>query len=135
MSLKSTVTRLQWLAAGTSVSYNRTWVAARPTLVAFMPIGYADGLRRGLSNRGSVLIRGRRAPLIGRVCMDGCMADVTEIPDVQTGDEAVFVGRQGDAEITAAEMGALLGTISYEIVTSVGPRVPRVYLDQAAAAS
>ncbi len=128
MSLHSRVARLRTLPAGSAISYGRTYVTARPTPVAFLPIGYADGLRRGLSNRGSVLIRGQRAPLIGRICMDGCMADVSAIADVQEGDKAVFLGRQGQAEITADEMAALLGTISYEVVTGMGPRVPRVYV-------
>ena len=100
----------------------------RPTRVAFMPIGYADGLRRALSNRASVLIAGQRAPLIGRVCMDGCMADVTDLTGVEEGAEAVFLGHQGDQEIPAGEIADLLGTIPYEVVTTVGPRVPRVYL-------
>jgi alanine racemase len=128
MSLKSRISRLRWLPEGSDISYGRTYRTARPTLVAFAPIGYADGLRRALSNRGGMLVRGQRVPLIGRVCMDGCMADVTAVDGVQEGDEVVLLGRQGQAEITADEIAESLGTISYEVVTTVGPRVPRVYL-------
>ena len=128
MSLKSTVCRLRWLPAGSSVSYGRTFTTVKPTLVAFMPMGYADGLRRALSNRGTVLVRGQRVPLIGRICMDGCMADVSMSQGVQEGDEVVFLGRQGQDRITADEIADLLGTIAYEVVTAVGPRVPRVYV-------
>jgi alanine racemase len=127
MSLHSRVARLRTLPAGSPVSYGRSYTTAAPTMVAFMPIGYADGLRRALSNHGSVLIRGQRAPLIGRICMDGCMADVSATAGVQEGDEAVFLGRQGQAEITADEMAGLIGTVSYEVVTGIGQRVPRVY--------
>lgn len=135
MSLKSRVCRLRWLPEGSTISYGRTYRTTRPTLVAFVPIGYADGLRRALSNRGSMLIRGQRVPLVGRICMDGCMADVTAVDGVQEGDEAVLLGRQGQAEITADEIAESLGTISYEVVTTVGPRVPRVYLHDGMAAN
>lgn len=128
MSLKSRIARLRTLPSGSAISYGRTYITTQPTKVAFIPIGYADGLRRALSNKGSVLIRGRRAPIIGRVCMDGCMADVSHIPGVEEGDEAVFLGRQGQEQITADEMAGLLDTISYEVVTCIGPRVPRVYV-------
>jgi alanine racemase len=128
MSLKSRISRLRWLPEGSSVSYGRTYRTSRPTLVAFVPIGYADGLRRALSSRGGMLVRGQRVPLIGRVCMDGCMADVTAVDGVQEGDEVVLLGRQGQAEITADDIAESVGTISYEVATTVGPRVPRVYL-------
>jgi alanine racemase len=135
MTLKSRVCRLRWLPEGSSISYGRIYQTTRPTLVAFVPIGYADGLRRALSNRGSLLIRGQRVPLVGRICMDGCMADVTAIEGVQEGDEAVLLGHQGQAEITADEIAESLATISYEVVTTVGPRVPRVYLPDGMAAN
>jgi len=128
MSLKSRIARLRTLPPGSAISYGRTYITTRPTRVAFIPLGYADGLRRALSNRGIVLIRGQRAPIIGRICMDGCMADVSHIPEVEEGDEAVFLGKQGQAQITADEMAHLLETISYEVVTCIGPRVPRVYV-------
>lgn len=128
LSLKSLVARLLWLSPGDTVSYGRTWRAESPTRIALIPCGYADGLRRGLSNRGSVLVRGRRAPILGRICMDQFMADVTHIPEVALGDEVVLIGRQGEEEITADEIAALEGTISYEIVCGISARVPRVYL-------
>jgi alanine racemase len=90
--------------------------------------GYGDGLRRALSNRGSVLVRGRRAPIVGRVAMDMCVADVTDVPDVEVGDEIVLIGRQGDEEIPAEEVAALCDTMNYEILCGIAARVPRVYL-------
>jgi alanine racemase len=92
--------------------------------------GYADGLPRALSNRGSVLVRGRRAPIVGRVCMDMCMVDVSDIPDVAVDDEVVIIGRQGEQEISADEVAELCGTISYEILCGISARVPRLYLRQ-----
>jgi alanine racemase len=135
MTLKSRVCRLRWLPEGSSISYGRTYRTTRPTLAAFVPIGYADGWRRALSNRGAMLIRGQRVPLVGRVCMDGCVADVTAVEGVQEGDEVVLLGRQGESEITADEIAESLGTISYDVVTTVGPRVPRVYLPDGMAAN
>jgi alanine racemase len=90
-------------------------------------VGYADGLSRLLSNVGQVLVGGRRAPILGRICMDMTMVDVTGVPGVAVGDEAVLIGRQGDDEITADEHAAWQGTISYEVLCAIGPRVPRVY--------
>jgi len=100
----------------------------RPSLIALVMCGYGDGLPRVLSNRGSVLVAGRRVPMVGRVCMDMCMADVTDVPDVAEGDEVVIIGRQGEAEIAAQEIGDLCGTISYEILCGITARVPRLYL-------
>jgi alanine racemase len=94
--------------------------------VALLPLGYADGLRRGLSNRGTMLVRGRRAPIIGRVCMDWTMIDVTDIPTAVMGDEVVIIGRQGNEEISAEEMATLMETISYEILCGWSRRVPRI---------
>ena len=93
-----------------------------------LPVGYADGYRRGISGKGCVLVRGRRAPILGRVCMDQMMVDVTDIPGAQEGDEAVLLGRQGDEQIDAEEMAAWLDTISYEVLCSPSKRVPRVYI-------
>ncbi|TET95542.1 MAG: alanine racemase, partial [Dehalococcoidia bacterium] len=128
LSLKSRVTRLTGVAPGDSVSYGRTWRANRPSTIALVMCGYADGLPRLLSNRGSMLVRGRRVPIVGRVCMDMCMVDVTDVPDVAEGDEVVVIGRQGEAEITAEEVAELCGTISYEILCGISARVPRLYL-------
>ncbi len=128
LSLKSHVVHLHWLAPGDGVSYGRTWVAQRPTRVALAPCGYSHGLPRALSNRGLVLIRGRRTPILGRVCMDQCVVDVTSIPDVQIGDEVVIIGRQGEEEINADEVAQLSETITYEILCGISARVPRIYL-------
>jgi alanine racemase len=128
LRLRTLVSQVKDVPRGGRVSYGRTFIAPRDTRVVTLPIGYADGVSRLLSNRGHVLIRGHRAPIIGRVCMDMLMADVTAIPDVSVGDEAVLIGRQGRAEITADEVAGLLGTISYEVLCRIGPRVPRVYI-------
>lgn len=128
LALKSHVARLHELSEGETVSYGRTWTAPRKTRVALIPCGYADGLPRLMSNQGSALVRGQRAPIIGRVCMDSHMVDVTDIPDVALHDEAVIIGRQGEAEITAEEIAALAGTINYEILCGITARVPRAYL-------
>ena len=128
LSLKSRIVRLTALAPGDSVSYGRTWRAARPSLIGLVMCGYADGLPRSLSSRGNALVRGQRAPIVGRVCMDMCMLDVTDVPDAATGDEVVLIGCQGEEEISADEVGELAGTISYEILCGITARVPRLYL-------
>jgi alanine racemase len=130
LSLKSRVARLIPLAPGESVSYGRTWRAPRPSLIGLVMCGYADGLPRALSNRGSVLVRGRRAPIVGRVCMDMCMVDLSDIPDAAVDDEVVIIGRHGEEEISADEVAELCGTISYEILCGISARVPRLYLRQ-----
>ncbi len=127
LSLKSRVARLKELSPGETVSYGRTWRAERPSAIALVACGYGDGLRRALSNRGSVLVRGRRAPIVGRVAMDMCVADVTEVPEVQLDDEVVLVGRQGDEQIAVEELAELCDTINYEILCGITARVPRVY--------
>ena len=121
------VSHLKDLPAGGSVSYGRTFVAPRDLRIATLPVGYADGLARLLSGQGQVLIGGQRVPIVGRICMDMTMVDVTRVPDVRVGDEAVLIGRQGAEEITVDEIAALTGTISYEVLCRVGARVPRVY--------
>lgn len=128
LRLRTAISQIQAVTRGESVSYGRTFVAPRDLRVATLPVGYADGVGRLLSNRGQVLIRGRRAAIIGRVCMDMTMADVTDVSDVRLGDEAVLIGRQGAEEISADEVAEVQGTISYEILSRISPRVPRVYL-------
>jgi alanine racemase len=128
MALKSRVARLRRLPAGSTVGYGRTFTAERDTLVALVPGGYADGLRRSLSNTGQVLVRGQRAPIVGRVSMDQIVVDVSDIPGVEHDDEVVILGRQGGDAVTAEEMAGWMGTINYEVVTGVSLRVPRVYL-------
>ena len=135
LRLRTVITQVKDVPAGGSVSYGRTFTASRDVRIATIPIGYADGLPRLLSNRGQALVRGRRAPLVGRVCMDMTMVDVTALPEVRAGDEAVLIGRQGDEEITADEVAELAGTISYEILCRIGPRVPRVYVGSTPAPS
>lgn len=112
---------------GDRVSYGGMFEAERPTVVMTLPVGYADGYRRGISGKGCVLVRGKRAPVIGRVCMDQVMVDVTDIPGAQAGDEVVLLGRQGEECIDADEMASWLDTISYEVLCSPSARVPRVY--------
>lgn len=127
-SLKSHVARLKVLPPGSAISYGRTYVTDRPTKVALVPVGFGDGYRRDLSNRGYALVRGQRANIIGRVCMDQHMLDVSNIPDVELHDEVVLIGRQGNDEITVYELGNLLGTSPFEFVTCITPRIPRVYV-------
>ena len=126
LTLISHIGRVRILPPGASVSYGRTFIADQHTRVALLPIGYGDGVHRLLSNRGQVLIRGQRAPIIGRVCMDNIMVDVSGIAGVQEGDEAVLIGQQGDERITAEEVAAWAQTINYEVTTSLLPRATRV---------
>ncbi|GFN22040.1 alanine racemase [Thermanaeromonas sp. C210] len=128
MAFKTRVILVKEVPPGSYISYGCTYCAPRPTRVATLPVGYADGFSRLLSNRGEVLVRGRRAPVIGRVCMDYCMIDVTAIPGVQVGDEVVLFGRQGEAVLPAEEVAGRLGTVNYEVLCMVSHRVPRVYL-------
>jgi len=116
-----TVSQVRLVPAGETVGYGRSWKAMTDSRVAVLPVGYSDGWPRALSGRGHVLIRGRRAPLIGRVCMNLCMADVTHIPDAEAGDPAVLLGSQGEEIITPEMLADLLGTIPYEILTLPGP--------------
>lgn len=127
MTLKSRVARVRTLPTGSSISYGCTYTTSEPTLVALVPVGYGDGYHRLISNRGQVLIRGQRAPIVGRVCMDQFVVKISHIPNVQQHDEVVLLGRQGDAEISAEEVAAWAETINYEVTTSILPRVTRVY--------
>jgi alanine racemase len=131
LSLTTRISLLKRVPAQTPISYGRTFVTRRESLIAVLPIGYADGYPRALSNRGSVLVGGRRAPVVGRVCMDLTMIDVTEVPGVAEGDEVVLVGSQRDASLSAEEVAEAAGTIAYELLCGIGPRVPRRYLDDA----
>jgi alanine racemase len=121
------ILQLKEVPAGTGISYGQTFKTARPSLIATLPVGYADGYPRLLSNRGEVLVGGQRAPIAGRVCMDLTMIDVTDIRNAKQGDEVVLLGRQGTAEVAADEIAAWAGTISYEILTSISARVPRIH--------
>ncbi|MBI4523458.1 MAG: alanine racemase [Deltaproteobacteria bacterium] len=127
LSWKTRILQIKRLPAGASISYGRTFITPRESVIGTLPVGYADGYSRLLSNRGVVLVRGKRAPIVGRLCMDLTMVDLTEIPGAGLGDEAVLLGRQGGETISADEMAGWADTISYEILTSIGARVPRVY--------
>ena len=127
LSWQTRIVQLKKVGAGTSISYGQTFVTEHESLIATLPVGYADGYSRLLSNRGAALVRGERAPVVGRVCMDLTMLDVTAIANVQQGDEVVLLGRQGDAEISADEMAGWANTISYEVLTSIAARVPRIH--------
>lgn len=128
LSLKSRLVYVKEIEAGTPVSYGGTFVAKERMRIATVPVGYGDGYPRGLSGKGSVLIRGKRAPILGRVCMDQFMVDVTEIPDAQEGDEVTLIGADGGEKITVEELGELSGRFNYELVCCLGKRIPRVYL-------
>ncbi len=128
LSLKSRIVRLHDLAPGETVSYGGTWVTQEATRIALVPCGYADGLPRILSNMGSVLVDGRRAPIVGRICMDQCIVDVGHVPQVALGDEVVIIGKQGEEQIAIEEVASLASTINYEILCGISPRVPRVYM-------
>lgn len=127
MSLITYISNLKTIPAGEGVSYGLRFVASRPTRVATLPIGYGDGYKRCLTGKTDVLIGGMRCPQIGTICMDQMMVDVSEVPGVAIGDEAVLIGRQGDEKITADDLAEKADTISYEILLSFSDRVPRVY--------
>lgn len=129
LSLKTRVSHVKILPADQPVSYGATYMTRAVERIATLPIGYGDGYSRRLSNKGQVLIRGKRAPIIGRVCMDQIMVNVTHLPEVSVGDEAVLIGRQGDEYIGADEVAGWLDTINYEVTCMIGSRVPRVYRD------
>jgi len=127
MTLKTDIHFLKWVPPGTRISYGGTFETKRESLIATLPIGYADGYSRHLSNYGEVLIRGKRAPVVGKVCMDFMMVDVTDIPNVSLGDEVVLMGKQGRDQITAEEIAEKINSIPYEVLCLIGKRVPRVY--------
>ena len=128
LSLKARVARIRKLPVATSVGYGSTYRTASDTDVALLPIGYADGFSRALSNIGQVLIHGRRASVIGRISMDQTTIDVTGLGPIQHDDEVTLIGRQCDDEITATEVGAWRGTIAYEVLTGLSVRIPRIYV-------
>ena len=130
MQWKARVAHLKTVPPGTGLSYGHTFVTTRETRVATLPIGYADGYPRALSNRGHVIVHGQFAPIIGRICMDQCLADVTDIPGVGQEDEVVLLGGAGERTITMEEIGAMSESFNYETACRVGKRVPRVYIYQ-----
>jgi alanine racemase len=131
MTVRTELVAVREIAAGQSVGYGATWKAQRTSRIATIPMGYADGLSRALSNRGELLVRGKRVPIAGVVSMDMAMLDVTEVPDVRVGDECVVLGTQkgplGQETISAEEIAGRLGTIPWEVLTDISRRVPRFY--------
>jgi alanine racemase len=126
LSFKTQVAQVKVIPAGECISYGCTYTTEQTTRIAVLPVGYADGFRRAPANWGSVLIHGQEAPLLGRVCMDQCIVDVSHIPQARMGDEVVLIGRQGEATLTAEQVAQRLGTINYEVVSEILARVPRV---------
>ncbi len=125
LAWRTVIGQLQPVATGETVGYGRTWRALRATRLAVLPVGYADGYARALSNRARVLVGGRPVPVVGRVCMNMMMVDVTDVPEAAVGDEVVLLGRQGDAAVTAEELAELSGTINYEFLARLSPAIPR----------
>lgn len=128
LSLKSSVILVKDVPTGQPISYGGTYVTNKPMKVATIPVGYGDGYPRSLSSKGSVLIRGKKAPILGRVCMDQFMVDVTDIEDVKNDDEVVLIGLSGGEIISVEDIATIMGTINYEVVCQLGKRIPRVYL-------
>lgn len=128
MSVKANIVHLKRVQPGFSVSYGRKFTTHRESLIATLTLGYADGYPRYLSGKGRVIVNGVYAPVVGNICMDQCMIDVTDVPDVKLGDEVVLMGRQGELEILADEIGEKTGTINYEIVCAFGQRLPKIYI-------
>lgn len=129
LAWKTRVVSVREIPAGATVGYDATFTAQRPTRLALLPVGYADGLNRLLSNQGQVLVRGQRVPIAGRISMDHTSVDVTDVAGVEVGDEVVLIGTQQEERITAAEMAELTGTIAYEVLCDIGARVPRTAVD------
>lgn len=129
MSLYSRIVYIKTIHEGQSVSYGGTFTAERDMRIATIPVGYGDGYPRGLSGKGYVLIHGKKAPILGRVCMDQFMVDVSQIPEAEEDDRAVLIGRDGGECVTAEELGELSGRFNYELVCDLGKRIPRVYTE------
>lgn len=127
MELKTHIVHIKEVDAGEGISYNGTYVTDKKTKIATIPVGYADGYPRSLSSKGRVIIRGQYAPIIGRVCMDQFMVDVTNIKDVNLMDQVILMGQDGDACVSADEIATMIGTINYELVCDISKRVPRIY--------
>lgn len=130
MTLKTSIVQIKTLPAGEYVSYGRKYQTVKESVIATLPVGYADGYTRLLFEKGKVIIKGRFAPVIGRICMDQCMIDVTEINGVKVGDEVILMGEDENNKFTADTIGELIGTINYEVVCMISKRVPRVYVKE-----
>ena len=129
MSLKAVISHVKTVEAGTFISYGRTFRASGKMRIATITIGYADGYSRLLSSKGEILVHGRRCSIVGRVCMDQLMIDVTGIPEARPGDIATLIGSDGNETITADELASVYGTIGYEVVCGISKRVPRIYTE------
>ena len=128
LSWQCRITHLKLLEAGREISYGGTFVTTKPTMVATIPVGYADGYRRSLSGKFHVLIHGKEAPILGRVCMDQLMVDVTHIPETRLEDTVILIGKSGDAQITVEQLAAAADSFNYELVCGISRRVPRIYV-------
>jgi alanine racemase len=128
MSLRTRITFLKNVAAGSPLGYGGTFVTKRESRIATLPLGYEDGLRRALSGRGQVLVRGQLAPIVGRVSMDLTLVDVTDVLEAALDDDVVIIGKQAAVQITAEDLAAHIGTISYEVTCGISDRVPRIYV-------
>ena len=128
LSLRSRISHIKTVPEGTCISYGRTYTTPTEKRIATVTIGYADGYSRHLSNRGEVIVKGVRCPIVGRVCMDQMMIDVSAVPDVETGDIVTLIGTDGNETITADEIAGICGTIGYEITCNISKRVPRIFL-------
>ena len=128
LTLRTRIGQLRYLSKGSTLSYGRTFTTPRDAMIATLPVGYGDGYSRALSNRGEALVREQRAPIVGNVCMDLVLVDVTDVPNVALGDEVVLLGRQGNERITVEELAHHCGTVPHEIFCRLGPRLPRRYL-------
>lgn len=128
MSVKANIVHLKKVPAGTSISYGRKWTSTQESLIATIPLGYADGYPRPYSSRAEVIVNGVKAPIVGNICMDQCMIDVTHVPYVRIGDEVTVMGRDGIYEISADDIADATGTINYEIACAFGQRLPKVYV-------
>lgn len=128
MSLKTTIVHIKNVEKGSYISYGRKFKTENQSIIATLPVGYADGYSRSLYNKGKVIIKKQLAPVVGRICMDQCMIDVSNIENVKTGDEVILMGEDKGIKMTAEEIGNLLGTINYEVTCMISKRVPRVYI-------
>ena len=129
MTWKSAISQVKTVHPGETIGYGRTYKVEKESRIATVTTGYADGLNRLLSNKGHVMIKGYKAPIVGRICMDQTLVDVTDIPDVKMGDKVVLIGKCGDLEFTADDMAEELGTIGYEIICNITKRVQRFYVN------
>ena len=128
MTFKSKISHIKTVDSGTAFSYGGTYVADKPITVATVPVGYADGYSRSVSNNPEMLIGGEKVSQIGRICMDQCMIDVTKVNNINVGDEVTLFGGEGDQNVTVDDIAERLGTINYEVTCAVGRRVPRIYI-------